>query len=82
MIFPQICEITAANYLRMGKNAVKLSKHFLNIQKFEQTVSVHLHLFSCLLYHMMHTYPKYELKSQRQYFSSHSMKFDKKKKKS
>ena len=43
-----ICEITVANNSRMGKNALILTKHFLNTKKFPQTAYVHPHLFSCL----------------------------------
>ena len=41
-MFTQICEITAANNLRMGENVEILTKHFPNNQKFPQTVSVRL----------------------------------------
>ena len=49
MSFPQICEITAANNLRIGEKRHILTKHFLHTQKFQQTASVRLHLFSCLV---------------------------------
>ena len=47
-LFPQICEITAANDSIMGEKRGKMTKNFLNPQKFPQTASVRLDLFSCL----------------------------------
>ena len=41
-------EITAANYSLMDEKDGKMTTNFLNPQKFPQTASEHLDLFSCL----------------------------------
>ena len=48
-MFSQICEITAANNSIMGEKYGKMTKNVLNPQKFPQTASERLDLFSCLL---------------------------------
>ena len=47
-LFPQICEITAANDWIMGEKRGQMTKNFLNSQKFLQTASEGMDLFSCL----------------------------------
>ena len=47
-LFPQVCEITAANDSIGGEKRGKMEKNFLNPQIFPQTASERLDLFSCL----------------------------------
>ena len=48
MIFPQICQISATNNSIMCEKRGNIDKKFPNPDKFPQTVSVCLHLFSSM----------------------------------